>query len=35
MEAAITSLEEQAEGKQEVMLLQKSLSNLLRHFTEI
>ena len=35
MEAAITSLEEQLERKHEVMLLQKSLSNLLRHFTEI
>ena len=35
MEAAITSLEEQPEIKQEVVLLQKSLSNLLRHFTEI
>ena len=35
MEAAITSLEDQMESKKEVMLLQKSLSNLQRHFTEI
>jgi len=35
MEAAITSLEEQAKSKQEVMLLRKSLGNLHRHFTEI
>jgi PKHD-type hydroxylase len=35
MEAAITSLEERPETTKEAMLLQKSLSNLRRHFTEI
>lgn len=35
MEAAITSLEDRMETMQEVILLQKSLSNLRRYFTEI